>query len=121
MLEYVARELARMRVLIVCTYRDTDLSRTHPLSEALAVLNREAGFQRVVLRGLSREEVAGYIHAVANLTPKPELVDRIFEETEGNPFFLSEVVNLLTQEGKLTESVSDIAVPDGVREALGRR
>jgi class 3 adenylate cyclase len=121
LLEYVARELARMRVLIVCTYRDTDLSRTHPLSEALAVLNREAGFQRVVLRGLSREEVAGYITAVANLTPKPELLDRIFEETEGNPFFLSEVVNLLTQEGKLTESVSDIAVPDGVREALGRR
>jgi class 3 adenylate cyclase len=121
LLEYVARELARMRVLIVCTYRDTDLSRTHPLSEALAVLNREAGFQRVVLRGLSREEVGGYIRAVANLTPKPELLDRIFEETEGNPFFLSEVVNLLTQEGKLTESVSDIAVPDGVREALGRR
>jgi class 3 adenylate cyclase len=121
LLEYVARELARMRVLIVCTYRDTDLSRTHPLSEALAVLNREAGFQRVVLRGLSREEVGGYISAVANLTPKPELLDRIFEETEGNPFFLSEVVNLLTQEGKLTESVSDIAVPDGVREALGRR
>ena len=120
-LEYVARELARLRVLIVCTYRDTDLSRTHPLSEALAVLNREAGFQRVVLRGLSRDEVAGYIRAVANVTPKPELLDRIFEETEGNPFFLSEVVNLLTQEGKLTESVSDIAVPDGVREALGRR
>ncbi len=47
---------------------------------------------------------------------------RIFEETEGNPFFLSEVVNLLTQEGTLMkESVSDIAVPDGVREALGRR
>jgi class 3 adenylate cyclase len=121
LLEYVARELARLRVLIVCTYRDTDLSRTHPLSEALAVLNREAGFQRVVLRGLSRDEVAAYIRAVANLTPKPELLDRIFEETEGNPFFLSEVVNLLTQEGKLTESVSDIAVPDGVREALGRR
>jgi len=121
LLEYVARELARLRVLIVCTYRDTDLSRTHPLSEALAVLNREAGFQRVVLRGLSRDEVAGYISAVANVTPKPELLDRIFEETEGNPFFLSEVVNLLTQEGKLTESVSDIAVPDGVREALGRR
>ncbi|HYM14988.1 MAG TPA: protein kinase [Dehalococcoidia bacterium] len=121
LLQHVARELSRMRVLIVCTYRDTDLSRTHPLSEALAALNREAGFQRIILRGLSRDEVAGYIRAAANVTPKPELLDRIYEETEGNPFFLSEVVNLLTQEGKLTESVSDIAVPDGVREALGRR
>ena len=48
---------------------------------------------------------------------------RIFEETEGNPFFLSEVVNLMTQEGTLARrrSISDIAIPDGVREALGRR
>ena len=122
LLQHVARELSRMRVLIVCTYRDTDLSRTHPLSETLARLNREAGFDRIVLRGLSREEVAAYIRTAASVEPKRDLLDRVFEETEGNPFFLSEVVNLMAQEGKLTaESVSDIAIPDGVREALGRR
>ena len=122
LLQHLARELSRMRVLIVCTYRDTDLVRTHPLSEALASLNRESGFQRIVLRGLSREEVAGYIRSVANVVPAPSVLDKIFEETEGNPFFLSEVVNLMAQEGTLTkESVSDIAIPDGVREALGRR
>jgi predicted ATPase len=122
LLQHVARELSRMRVLVVCTYRDTELSRTHPLSEALARLNREAGFDRIVLRGLSRDEVAAYIRAAASVDPKRELLDRVFEETEGNPFFLSEVVNLMAQEGKLTaESVSDIAIPDGVREALGRR
>ena len=122
LLRHLARELSRMRVLVVGTYRDTELARTHPLAEALAVLNRESGFQRIVLRGLSREEVAAYIQAVANVKPKRELLERIYEETEGNPFFLSEVVSLLTQEGALTkESVSDIAVPDGVREALGRR
>jgi len=121
LLQHVARELSRMRVLIACTYRDTDLSRTHPLSETLARLNREAGFDRIVLRGLSRGEVAAYIRAAASVEPKRELIDRVFEETEGNPFFLSEVVNLMAQEGKLTaESISDIAIPDGVREALGR-
>jgi class 3 adenylate cyclase len=122
LLQHLSRELGRMRVLVVGTFRDTELSRTHPLSEALANLNREAGFQRVVLRGLTQAEVGAYIRAAANVDPKPETVRRIFEETEGNPFFLSEVVNLLTQEGTLMkESVSDIAVPDGVREALGRR
>jgi tetratricopeptide (TPR) repeat protein len=122
LLQHVARELSRMRVLVVCTYRDTELSRTHPLSETLARLNRESAFDRIVLRGLSREEVAAYIRAAASVEPKRELLDRVFEETEGNPFFLSEVVNLMAQEGKLTaESVSDIAIPDGVREALGRR
>jgi class 3 adenylate cyclase len=122
LLQHLARELSRMRVLLVGTYRDTDLVRGHPLSEALATLNRGAGFQRVVLRGLSHDEVASYIRGVANVEPARPVAERIFEETEGNPFFLSEVVNLMAQEGSLTaESVSDIAVPDGVREALGRR
>jgi eukaryotic-like serine/threonine-protein kinase len=122
LLQHFAREFSHVRALVVCTYRDTDLSRTHPLSEALATLNREAGFLRIPLRGLSRQEVEAYIRAAANVGPPARVVDRIFEETEGNPFFLSEVVNLLTQEGTLmSESVTDIAVPDGVREALGRR
>jgi class 3 adenylate cyclase len=122
LLQHLARDLSHMRVLVIGTYRDTDLVRGHPLSEALATLNRGAGFQRVVLRGLSRDEVAGYIRGVANIEPSRPVAERIFEETEGNPFFLSEVVNLMAQEGTLTaDSVSDIAVPDGVREALGRR
>jgi hypothetical protein len=122
LLQHVARELGGQRVLVVGTFRDTDLSRTHPLSEALATLNREPGFLRVPLRGLNRDEVETYIRSSANVRPAARLIDRIFEETEGNPFFLSEVVNLMTQEGTLTkESVSDIAVPDGVKEALGRR
>ncbi|MCB9485224.1 MAG: protein kinase [Thermoflexaceae bacterium] len=122
LLQHLARELSRMRVLVVCTYRDTDLVRTHPLSEALANLNRDPGFERVVLRGLSKEETRAYIRGAASLQPSSALVERVYEETEGNPFFLSEVVNLLTQEGTLaSESVSDIHIPDGVREALGRR
>jgi len=122
MLQHVARELSRMRVLIVANYRDTDITRQSALSETLASLNRESGFDRIVLRGLSREEVAAYIRARANVEPRRDVLDRIFEETEGNAFFLSEVVNLMAQEGTLTkDSISDIAIPDGVREALGRR
>ncbi len=122
LLQHVAREVSRLRVLIVGSYRDTDLSRTHPLSEALAGFSRDPGLTRLVLRGLTGQEVATYIKATANVEPKRELIERIFEETEGNPFFLSEVVNLMAQEGTLAkDSVSDMRIPDGVREALGRR
>ena len=122
LLQYAARELANMNVLIVGTYRDTDLVRTHPLSETLAELNRENGFMRIPLKGLSRDEVASYVHQRAGTDPVPALIDRLYEETEGNPFFLSEMVNLMVDEGTLdSTSVSDMALPDGVREALGRR
>lgn len=58
LLVHVARELGRMRVLLVGTYRDTELARTHPLSETLAELNRGDGFTRINLGGLTRDEVA---------------------------------------------------------------
>jgi tetratricopeptide (TPR) repeat protein len=50
------------------------------------------------------------------------VLGRVYEETEGNPFFVQQVVALMAEEGMLgADSLSDIAVPDGVREALGRR
>ena len=122
LLQHVARELSRTRILIIGNYRDTDITRQSALSESLAVLNREGSFERVVLRGLSRGEVDSYIEAKAHVRPTREVLDRIYEETEGNPFFLSELINLMAEEGTLSkDSVSDIAVPEGVREALGRR
>ena len=122
LLLFMARALSTMPVLIVGTYRDTELTRTHPLSETLAELNREGGFQRIVLKGLTSEEVTSYVRKRASVEPSPALLSRIVEETEGNPFFLSEVVNLMVEEGTLeNDSVSDISLPDGVREALGRR
>ena len=122
LLQHLARELAHLPILVVGTYRDTDLVRTHPLSESLAALNRDPGFTRLPLRGLSDTEVAQYIRTAANVEPDPPLLARIVEETEGNPFFLAEVVNLLTEEGRLARGHSaEFAVPEGVREALGRR
>ena len=122
LLQHMARELPSMRVLVVATYRDTELNRTHPLSETLAVLNREGAFERISLRGLSQAEVTKYVAAVLQTEPQADLVRRIYEETEGNPFFLSEMVNLMTEEGTLDrETLTDVRIPEGVREALGRR
>lgn len=122
LLQHVAADLRRMRVLIVGTYRDTELSRTHPLSEVLATLNREGSFERVSLVGLDRTDVANYVQGTTGVEPSRALVDRVYEETEGNPFFFSEVVKLMTEEGRLTaESMSGMAIPEGIRQALGRR
>jgi tetratricopeptide (TPR) repeat protein len=122
LLTHLARELARARILVCGTYRDTDLDRRHPLATALADLGREDLFSRISLRGLSLTETEEYLRQAAHVEPARELVARIYEETEGNPFFLSEVVNLMTEEGSFAkDSVSDIAVPEGVRQALGRR
>ncbi len=122
MLTHLAREIAMARLLVVGTYRDTDLDRQHPLSQALAELNREQLFTRVLLRGLTEPETRAYVEASAHVTPSADLVRRIHQETEGNPFFLSEVVSLMAEEGSLSKgSLSGISIPESVKEALGRR
>ncbi len=122
LLAHLARKIGRARIVVVGTYRDTDLDRRHPLSEALVEMNREDLFSRVGLRGLSESEVGDYVAGTAGIEPNRALARRIFEETEGNPFFLSEVVRLMTEEGTISAtSVSDVALPEGVRQALVRR
>ena len=122
LLTHLSREIGNSRLLVLGTYRDTDLDRAHPLSEALGEMNREQLFSRVLLRGLDAAETAHYVRQVANVEPAAALVRRIHLETEGNPFFLSEVVNLMAEDGAFDSgSVADIVIPEGVREALGRR
>ena len=122
LLTHLARDLSHSRILVLGTYRDTDLDRRHPLSQALADMNREDLFLRLPLRGLTEPDVHDYIARAAGVEPSRELVRRVFEETEGNPFFLSEVVNLMAQEGTLTAtSASEVMIPEGVKQALGRR
>jgi len=53
------------RLLVVGIYRDTDLDRTHPLADVLPDLRRTSGFERVLLRGLSRAEVERLLEARA--------------------------------------------------------
>ena len=122
LLEHVARAIPQLRMLIVSTYRDTDVSRGDPLSGALAGLNRNPGYVRLVLRGLSTEAVRAYVRETAGAEPSGPIVALLHEQTEGNPFLLVELVQLLTEEGTITTAeASSVRVPQGVKEALGRR
>ena len=127
LLQFVARELGGARLLIIGTYRDMELSRQHPLAEALGELTRERLFQRVVLRGLTQEDVGRFVEMAAGVTPPSALVTSVYTQTEGTPLFVTEVVRLLVQEGELNpEKVRDtdsrtVRIPEGVREVIGRR
>ncbi len=127
LLEFLARELAGARLLVIGTYRDMELNRQHPLAETLGGLNRERLFQRVLLRGLAQQDVGRFIEIAAGITPPGGLVEAVHAHTEGNPLFVTEVVRLLVQEGELTpERLGKrgswrFRIPEGVREVIGRR
>ena len=127
LLQFVARELSGARVLIIGTYRDMELSRRHPLAEALGELTRERLFQRVLLRGLTQGGVISFIEMTSGHAVPRGLAEAVHTQTEGNPLFVTEVVRLLAQGGDLgAEQVWEtdswaLRIPEGVREVIGRR
>ena len=136
LLQYLARNIRSDRILVLAAYRDVELDRTHPLSEVLASLRRERLFERVLLRGLPAGDVFAMISAVGQQSAGPdqpvtsEFAQAVYRETEGNPFFVEEVLKHLVDEGKIYReggvwvrdaSVEDLGIPEGVREVLGRR
>jgi eukaryotic-like serine/threonine-protein kinase len=122
LLQFLARGLGDARLLLIGTYRDVELGRHHPLSRMLGELSGAGQASRVALHGLSDREVRRYIEMTAGAEPAPELVRAVHDQTEGNPFFLAEVVRLLAAEGTLSApGTASLAIPQGVRDVVGRR
>ena len=125
LLEFLARELGEARILLVGCYRDIDLSRQHILTETLAQLSREPVFRRQVLRGLSQDDLGEFINLTTGVQLPQNLNDTLFAHTEGNPFFMTEIIRLLSESGELTAehigTPEGIKIPAGVREVIGQR
>ncbi len=125
LLQFMARELRGSRLLVLGTYRDVELRRAHPLSQTLAELSREGLSHRILLRGLTERDVERFIEITAGVKAPSALVEAVYRETEGNPFFVNEVVRLLVADGRLEkpEEVTSwsVTIPQGVREVVGRR
>ena len=122
LLQFMARELTGSRLLVVGTYRDVEVSRRDPLSDTLAELVRQPATARLSLSGLDKAEVARCIFTIAGAEPAADLVAALHQQTEGNPFFVGEVVRLLVSEERLNVAgLLTAGVPQGVREVIGRR
>ncbi len=134
LLQHVVRGVTEQGapLLVLATYRDTDIDRAHPLAAAIGDLRRLTGVTRVAVDNLSAAEVVDFIAAAAGHDldePTRRLADAVYAETEGNPFFVGEVLRHLVETGGVRRegerwSVTDpdaVTVPEGVRDVVGRR
>jgi len=125
LLRFLARQVATGRMLVVGTYRDVDVRRGHPLADLLGALARENACERIALVGLDETEIGVYVRLLSGEMPRTELVSTLADMTEGNPFFLHEIVRLLAEEGVAASADSGVVqaleLPQGVKDAIGRR
>jgi class 3 adenylate cyclase len=117
-------------VMFLGTYRDTDVDRRHPFGSLLADVRRDARVSRVALGGLDQRGLAAMLADRAGHDAPDAFVRVVYDETEGNPFFIEEVLAHLVETGAIVqrdgEWTSDLAadalgLPEGVRDVVGRR
>ena len=96
-------------LLVLGTYRDTELGRHSPLTGALAELQRDAALLRVGLRGLDEQDVA---EIARSLLGDDAEAGRVHARTDGNAFFVEQVLRGLAESPEL---------PESVRHAVGNR
>ncbi len=131
MLTHISRHLAGTRALIVGTYRDVEVDRSHPLSAALAELRRMSSYGRVLLRGLNADEVRRMLESITRQEVPWGLAEAVHRQTEGNPLFVQEVVRYLAEEGLIRredgrwrssrETPLEMTIPEGLRDVIGKR
>ena len=130
LLRFLAREMVASRLLVVAIYRDVEVSRGHPLAEVLPSLRQERTVERLLVRGLPEADVSAMLTALRGDDVPEALARAISRETEGNPFFVQEVVRHLVDEGMLGREgarwtsqsrLADLRLPESVRDVIGRR
>lgn len=129
LLDHLVRHPDQGPLLLLGTYRETDLSRTHPLAASLADLRRERKFERIHLSGLTTEAVTELVGNRTGSEVPLAVAQAIWEETEGNPFFVEEVIEHLIETGAIgpgvpwpsRDQLHSLEIPEGIREVVGRR
>ncbi len=134
LLQYLARHVTRERILLIGAYRTEDLN--EPLTNAMRSLKQEGVLSRITLRRLTLEDVTTLIREMAGMESGGEKFSRrLHQETEGNPFFISEVIRSLFEEGVLYQdehgwstdlkdfatSYAQILIPPSVRDVIQAR
>lgn len=110
LLDFLIRnQQAAPMLLIVVTYRSTEIAPTDALRTMLAELDRIDWVTRRELGRLSRPSVAKQIESALHQEPAPELVDYIYRRSDGNPLFV---------EALLASGASADSVPESLKDLL---
>ena len=134
LLRHLVSSTSDAELLVLGTHRESELTRGHPLNQVLGDLRREEGVRRISLTGLGEDDVDSLMQAVLGESLPEEgtgLADEIRRETDGNPFFVAEILRHLDEAGAmsqddaghwaLTSSLVDLGLPQSIREVVTSR
>jgi class 3 adenylate cyclase len=130
LLRHLAPSLMSAPILVLATCKEENLQSLDRLSGALAEFGRLQLYRHMTLGGLAGAAFKEILSGMGSGEPPAELAEAIHEQTGGNPFFVTELVNHLDAEGKLfgpdgdwrqALSEGEWEIPESVRVVIQRR
>ncbi len=135
LLRHVVANTSAAPVLILGTYRDAELSAAHPLTEVHGILLREQGVSSLHLLGLEDTGVIAFMESAAGHELDDAgvgLAHQLYRETDGNPYFVAEMLRNLSESGDIIQDASTgrwtakdtdgpFSLPHSVRTVIGTR
>ncbi len=86
-------------LLLVCSVRSDELPRAHPFRRISARWEQQRAVERIELERLSASEVATQVSAIMGERPDGDLIDLVFERSEGIPLFVEELLGAVREGG----------------------
>ncbi|MBN1389509.1 MAG: tetratricopeptide repeat protein [Candidatus Thermoplasmatota archaeon] len=135
LLQFLAHKIVDHQVVIICTYRPEDLfwgeDASHPLVEPLNRLSRDKLYVPIELGRFDYDETEKFIRDILNVEKVPRsFSELVFKKTNGNPFFIEEVLYSLLERGIIDPTGQDwtqtidpetISLPSTLRDVILRR
>jgi len=129
LLRHLCYHLPAMSLLILATYRDTEVDPGHPLVKAINTISSSPVCHHQHLNRLDQPQVAQLLASLLQQSVPDHFSQTIFQHTSGNPFYVEEIARSLIKDGVVTRQqnswqfpvVESISLPNSVREAVWRR
>ena len=125
LLRHMARATNPARLLIIGAYRSTE-RRRDTFTNAMRELRRDRLASQLDIKGLSSSETTELVRLRAGVSPARAFAHALYEETEGNPFFVEEIIRHLIEAGVQVgrASASELqrfGLPEGVKQVIAFR
>jgi class 3 adenylate cyclase/tetratricopeptide (TPR) repeat protein len=130
LIEYLARQVPSLRLLLILSHRDSDVTENDHLRAMLSELRKEHLLQDVPVKRMSAEPSQRLVSAIlSGEAPLPGLVGIVHERTGGNPLFAEELLRSMVEEQQLVrrpegwtvQLTTDVGIPSSMRELILRR
>lgn len=130
LVHHLARQLRVERVFILATYRDVEVRHDQALELVIRALRRDELSEVIPVRRLDPAGTAALVAAsFGSESVSTEFSELIHGQTEGNPFFVQQVLRALVERGDVyregdgwgRRELDTIEIPESIRSAVGER